>query len=549
MHDPAGSSVHGELLTKSKGALVHRTAQQPCVTFAVDDVTPATTPLPEHRSHEALKATLGGEVESCCDYHGSVIEGVSYQPLLAAVYTAFCQHRPLVLTPDAVWLTIAQGVGHHMAVHGERLRSGLVAHQGKLDLAFECRGWVERSPENPWPEAFAAWSSQIRNHVGARVHDTLVCDFSTSGPVERAASEVVMMDVFERYFRFVLYGICGIPTVTLEGTPSDWERLHDKAAALDVFDLGWWLDHLLPVCDQFVRASRGDVEPAHWQAVCKLREEYGGDVINGWVARLFPYLRAYADGPCNRVNPIFETGEGFKTSVAPSGLSRVPFHWRDAATRRERRMEAIGGLVGITQDPQTLALRPKVGWAVREADRLDVLLARLEAEHTTFPGVRTADVRPSYLPPDLGRFYHRTDGAELFGRGESAFYRILPASALEPLNWGEAPDPFARLCSGPGGRIWHRLAWLADGSWLAINLDQNRRDPRPSGVRYRSRDPEFSPICHGSDATQGRPGKNPVVALSFTELLERLLDHKATPYWLVPKFPPHGDAESYTRRD
>ena len=48
------------------------------------------------------------------------------QPLLAAVYAAFSQHRPLVLTPDAVWITIAQGVAHQMAIHGERLRPGFV---------------------------------------------------------------------------------------------------------------------------------------------------------------------------------------------------------------------------------------------------------------------------------------------------------------------------------------------------------------------------------------------------------------------------------------
>ena len=57
---------------------------------------------------------------------------------------------------------------------------------------------------------------------------------------------------------------------TLEGTPADWERLRDKAAALDVFDLGWWLDHLLPICDQFVRASCGAMDLDHWRAICKL---------------------------------------------------------------------------------------------------------------------------------------------------------------------------------------------------------------------------------------------------------------------------------------
>jgi hypothetical protein len=525
---------------------MQRTEHQPGVTFAVDEVTPATKPLPECRSHEALKLTLDGEIESCCDYHGSVIKKVHYQPLLAAVYTAFNEHRPLVLTPDAVWITIAQGVAHHMAIHGERLRRGFVAHQGKLNLVFECNDWVERSPENPWQEAFASWSEQISEHVGVQMHDMLICDFSTSGPVERAVSQIVMMDVFERYFHYTVLGVCGIPAITLEGTPTDWQRLHDKAAGLNVFDLDWWLAHLLPLCDQFVRASRGDVDLDHWRDICKVRKSYGGDVINGWVAKLFPYLQAFIGGACNERNPIFETGEGFQTSVAPSGLSRVPFLWRHLGTRHERLMEAIGGLVGVTQEPQTLALRPKVGWAVREAENIDALLARLTAEHTTFPGLRTED--SWYLPPDLAKFYHRTDGAELFGRDDAAACRIVSARDMKPLDWGETPDPYGNS-RGPDGRIWHRLAWLADGSWLAINLDPNRNDPRPTVNNRWSYDPGFSAICHGTTGTQGQPGQNPVIALSFTELLEQMLVQDRTPYWLDPQFIGYGDAEMYTRRD
>jgi hypothetical protein len=538
-------------LVPGEEAPVKQTVHQPGVTFAVDEVTPATRPLPVCRTHEAVKGMLGA-LASCDDYHGTVVKGVHYQPLLAAVYTAFSEHRPLILTPDVVWLTVAQGVAHHLTIHGERLRSRFVAHQGKLDLVFRCRDWVEGSPENPWPEAFVSWAGQIREHVGVGVHDTLVCDFSTTGPTERAASQIVLMDVFERYFHYHAYCICGIPTVTLEGTHADWQRLAQKAVGLAVFDLDWWLAHLLPICEQFVRASRGDVDLAHWQGICKRREAYGGDIINGWVARLFPYLRAYINGPCNRRNPIFETGEGFQTLYAPPGLSRVPFTWRSASTGRERRMEAIGGLVGVSQDAQTLGLRPKAGWAIRAAEQLDVLLARLAAEHRTFPGLRRE--RGRGLPPDLARLYHFTDGAELFGRGEAAAYRLVAGRAVEPLDWGELPEKYGGNSRGPAGRIWHRFAWLADGSWLAINLDMNKHlapwwQDRSLRERKSALGDRFAPICHTSSQTQGQPGKNPVVALSFTELLERLLESGGRPHWLSSKFVGYGDAEQYTRRN
>jgi hypothetical protein len=522
-------------------------AQRSGITFNVDDITPATSRLRECRMHEAVKATMGS-IESCSDYHATVLDRLHYQPLLAAVYNAFSHHQPLVLTPDAVWLTIAQGVAHHMTIHSEEFRSRFVAHTGRLELAFFCEGWADGSPENPWPEAFASWTDSIRNHVGSQVYDTLVCDFSTTGPVERAASHVVMMDIFERYFHYVMYGICGIPTITLEGSPADWERLAAKAAALRVFELDWWLAHLSPICEQFVRASRGDVDLPHWQAICKLRYEYGGDIINGWVAKLFPYLRAFADGPCNRRNPIFETGEGFTTRAAPSGLSRVPFTWCDLKTSTKRRMEAIGGLVGVGQDPETFALRPMVGWAVREAEKLDVLLGRLANEHTTHPGA-AVDARESRLPADLASFYCATDGAEFQGMMKTETCRILPASELERLEWGRVPD-YLRDNDYPNGHIWYRLAVLPDNSWLAINpapVEPKAEHGLEKRIKQLIDANSFAAICHCSAATQEQPGQNPVIALSFTELLERLLEDGKT-YWQEPQFTSYGDAEEFTRR-
>src|SRR5437763_419069 len=69
------------------------------ITFAVDEVSPATRPLREGRAYEAVKETLAGTVNSGSDYHGAVVADVDYQPLLAAVYLAYSEHRPLVLTP------------------------------------------------------------------------------------------------------------------------------------------------------------------------------------------------------------------------------------------------------------------------------------------------------------------------------------------------------------------------------------------------------------------------------------------------------------------
>lgn len=502
----------------------------------------------------AVKGMLGGAVNSCSDYHSAVVEGVRFQPFLAAVYMAYSEHRPLVLSPDGVWITIAQGVAHHMAVHGERLRERFVAHQGKKTLTFECDGWVLESPENPWAEAFGSWSGQIRDHVGARTHDLLRCDFSTTGPVEQAVSDVVMMDIFQKYFHFEAVCVCGIPSVTLEGTPGDWERLCEKAKGLSVFDMDWWLEHLVPICEQFARASRGDVDLAHWRGICKLREEYGGNIINGWIAKLFPYLLEYSRGPCNQRNPIFETGEGFQTLVAPSGLSSVPFTFKNKSGEK-RLMQAIGGLIGISQDAKTLALRPKAGWAICGASSTDAIMERLAAEHTVYLAETETGIARNHfsslgdcLPPDLGRFHSEfAGGAVLFANSSVTFYRILSQARMSPLDWGE--DESGTKSLGPDFRTWHRLVDLADGSFLAINLETDRYELNPDKNTSGEAEECFSPICHCRLSSIGKAGKNPVVAFSFSELLQRLLDSGGKVFWRETGFKAYGDADEFIRRE
>src|SRR4029077_9217453 len=57
--------------------------------------------------------------------------------LVNAVHLAFSEHRPLVLTPDIIWLTLAQGFAHHINIHAEALRSRFVNHKGRMTLLVE----------------------------------------------------------------------------------------------------------------------------------------------------------------------------------------------------------------------------------------------------------------------------------------------------------------------------------------------------------------------------------------------------------------------------
>jgi len=82
--------------------------------------------------------------------------------------------------------------------------------------------------------------------------------------------------------------LCGIPRITLEGTTDDWERLRRKVEHLDPYDLDLWLPSVKSACDQFARASAGEIDRKHWRDIYKREEAYGSDVVNGWLVTLIP---------------------------------------------------------------------------------------------------------------------------------------------------------------------------------------------------------------------------------------------------------------------
>jgi hypothetical protein len=232
------------------------------------------------------------------------------------------------------------------------------------------------SPENPWPEVFGEFSGQIRAHLGATTHDLLLPSFSTTGGVERAAAEVVLLDAMQSYFSYEFKTLCGIPHIALEGTPDDWAQLADRTRGLAQFGLGWWTDALAPVLDQFTAASQGRADVRFWQSIYKLDRESGGPFASGWITTLFPYLKDGQSGLATCRNPWLQErtntakgsrpqfNDGPTTEAFPSGMARAPFVWDYLGKRFA--MEFLGGFVGVAQEADTLRLRPEIGWAVRE---------------------------------------------------------------------------------------------------------------------------------------------------------------------------------------
>ena len=314
-----------------------------------------------------LNTRTKSTVEAAGGNHSDLVESTYSHGLLDAMHMSFDRHYPLIITPDVIWLTIAQGFANHVNQNAEQLRKRFVDHEGKKMLLIQRDSFVKGSPNNDWPGCFSEFSDKIGDHIGKK-RDLLVSNFSTTSPIEKAASELVLMDSMKSYFKYAVRTLCGIPRITLTGTENDWFDIRVRAENLAEYDLDWWIKPLLPVLDELVKTAEGNPNIEFWDSFYKKSSGSGGDHITGWVNTLFPYAMNYKEELVkneNNLNWKSDRSWGMGMDNYPSSLSKVPFKWElDGAITHD--MEFLGGIVGVHQDSTTLAVEPTIGWGVRD---------------------------------------------------------------------------------------------------------------------------------------------------------------------------------------
>lgn len=368
------------------------------ITFSVDPVKPASKRASQQPYKKYVNSLIGKQkIVASGGYNGRVLKARGH-PFAQAVFHAFAEHRPLVLSPDAVWMTIAQGFSQHVRHDPEAIRDRLVDHQGKRMISV---GYRKLSSSEHWAQAITDLAAQVRVEV-PELSTWLRNDFSTTTDAERIAGDIVLLDSVQHYFDYAMLFICGIPEVTLLGTVEDWAKIEQRVAGLERYGLGWWVRLLEPVCRELRRTAAGDVNLAFWESICMPREVYGGNEVTGWLIRFFPYLRT-SDKDANatrtasralRRSTVFKRNPGLEpwgsesarpsrnpssnpTPTAehlpwlcagialkelPPGFSSVPVRVEDDGGRLIREVQVLSGFVGISQD-KGLALQPQVGWA------------------------------------------------------------------------------------------------------------------------------------------------------------------------------------------
>jgi len=324
---------------------------------------------------QALQSSVASKLESWSKTPRQLVQLKTLKSVvnqfLATVHTAFADHYPLYLTPDMLWICITQGFAIHVKENAEQLRHKFVSHEGKEKIEIVRDLFVKGDPNNNWEGTFDSFSALIKNYIGEETHATIVSSFSTTGPLEKAISEIVLMDAMQKYFSYSVSTMCGIPAFYLAGQKEDWNLLKTKAAALVKIDasvLDGWGVGLDSIFDEILKAFDGVTNDVFWNSFYKYHNASGGAVVTGWVNILFPYVQqssgVYRANNISRVK--WDTKEHFwgnKPNYFPMGISKVPFVWK--CSGKEFDMEFAGGMVGASQNDEGV-LRPEFGWAVLE---------------------------------------------------------------------------------------------------------------------------------------------------------------------------------------
>lgn len=291
---------------------------------------------------------------------------LGYHPFFDGMYRAYADHRPFVLSPDMIWLLISQGFAMHVISNAEKLRNKFVFFSGKTALIVPGNDIRIEDPNSHWEKIFPAFTAQIAEHTNKDLITTLTSDFSTTTPASKIASQITIMDAMKSYFNFYVMRIaCGIPSITLQGTTKDWQKVYDKAESLKKYDLDWWIDTLEPVLHKFINASKGEVDKAFWKNMFKHHDGKtcgSPGTIDGWIVKFFPYDK---DGKRTSLETLSSSDQ------LPKEIVKVPLNYvvnnSDGSTNNTP-LELWAGFVGLKQNKADFTLSPQIGWMIRKQD-------------------------------------------------------------------------------------------------------------------------------------------------------------------------------------
>ena len=326
-----------------------------------------------------------------CDQNGGLLENGMFipHPFIMCCSEAYSNHHPLILSPDDVWLLIAQGVAKHVELNSDTLRDTFISNQSesnlkqqqktKIDINVLLDNYVDAQSTGSnilgkinWNGVVGEIIDRVDGHLKDDATQLLPCNFSTTGQVETTASKIVLMSALKNYFNFSNSFFCGLPSVTLLGTIEDWLDIRSRVVKLNKYGLEFWTRALLPIIDRFIETAKHPTDKElpvsmkeFWNKIALWSTRSGGSVITGWVKYFFPYDKRDAIARyLTQLEPNFleRKDSGVSCGEFPSGLSTVTVTLKNSPIPNVNSLEYLAGFVGY--DHNGVGLKPTIGWAI-----------------------------------------------------------------------------------------------------------------------------------------------------------------------------------------
>ena len=337
------------------------------ITFKVEDVEIAEDFLPVRNGADlGRKWAEGGPYMGASFANKSLVDGDD-NAFFSMVCLAYAQHRPIVLSPDIMWIIICNGFSQYVNRDPEKFRQYLVNYNDKETLV------IRTGLETTTAQKVQKFADLIAKETKGDIAELMTCNFSTTGMMEKMVSQITLMDAVKEYFDYLeLLQGCGIPSVTLEGTPDDWRLLREKTRKLGEFGVKKWTDKLDPILAEFVLASEGKPNLKFWwnmaikgrpvdfhlKAGGGCLPAYGPTPFDGWFLEFIPFD--------NRGERPEKIAYGHELPPLMTSVPIIQFVEDDMGNYMGiNTLELRGGIVGLAQDRETKALRPEIGWLVR----------------------------------------------------------------------------------------------------------------------------------------------------------------------------------------
>lgn len=407
------------------------------VRIDLNNVDLAGEPLSTDNYLSVIEKRVGYELESYeLEKASDSLVYTNLHPMVAALHYSFADHRPVVISPDMIWLLITQSFAIHIDQNPEKYRDLVVEFKGKKNIQVVRNDFRKGKLDNPWQETFPVFSDSIKGHIGDSMHRALIPTFSTTGLAEKSAFEISLMDATSNYFEYDFYTFCGIPYIVLQGEPSDWKWITDNLDFFSSYDLGFWVNRLRPIVNEIYQSSQGNHNLDFWKNIYKWHEASGGNIINGWISDFFLYTKhsdkykinelllisqdsLLAEASCRHLIP-----RGIHRNEFSSGLSKVDFTWFHLVEPVDTfEMSFIAGFIGIKQNRNTLELKLVISYAI-----VDQKSARLEGENITIIDKRQPSCN-SFLFHEMGvnqiPIFHPDTNYNDYRKSEKAFEDYL----------------------------------------------------------------------------------------------------------------------------